>query len=84
VDEGSSLVGRQLGAYRLEALIGAGAMGAVYRAKDTRLGRDVAVKIPLRRDSTASDDSAQSNARLRAALAGRIEARASGASMNGD
>jgi eukaryotic-like serine/threonine-protein kinase len=41
----ASLVGRQLGAYRLEALIGAGGMGEVYRAIDTRLGRQVAVKI---------------------------------------
>ena len=40
-----SLVGRQLGAYRVDAANGAGGMGEVYRAKDTRLGRDVAVKI---------------------------------------
>src|SRR5262245_5561842 len=40
-----SLVGRQLGAYRIDAPLGAGGMGEVYRAKDTRLRRDVAVKI---------------------------------------
>jgi eukaryotic-like serine/threonine-protein kinase len=40
-----SLAGRQLGAYRIEKSIAAGGMGEVYRARDTRLGRDVAVKI---------------------------------------
>ncbi len=39
------LAGRQLGAYRIGASIGAGGMGEVYRAKDTRLGREVAVKV---------------------------------------
>src|SRR5579884_181464 len=37
--------GTQLGPYRIESFIGAGGMGEVYRAKDTRLGRDVAVKL---------------------------------------
>ena len=34
-----------LGPYEVAGLIGEGGMGAVYRAKDTRLGRDVAIKV---------------------------------------
>ena len=45
VGAAAPLVGRQLGAYRLEQRIGAGGMGEIYRATDTRLGRGVAVKI---------------------------------------
>ena len=37
--------GTRFGAYEITAAIGAGGMGEVYRARDTRLGRDVAVKI---------------------------------------
>ncbi len=37
--------GSRLGPYEVIALLGAGGMGEVYRARDTRLGRDVAVKI---------------------------------------
>jgi eukaryotic-like serine/threonine-protein kinase len=37
--------GTRLGAYELVALIGAGGMGEVYRARDTRLGREVAIKV---------------------------------------
>jgi len=38
-------VGSRLGPYDIVAAIGAGGMGEVYRARDTRLGRDVAIKI---------------------------------------
>lgn len=37
--------GDKLGPYEIIAPIGAGGMGEVYRARDTRLGRDVALKI---------------------------------------
>ena len=47
--------GTTVGSYRIVAAIGAGATGEVYRARDLRLGREVALKLlpagdPARRD----------------------------------
>src|SRR5215510_12190242 len=44
-DQGESLVGLSVGSYRIERLLGAGGMGEVYLAKDTKLDRRVAIKF---------------------------------------
>jgi serine/threonine protein kinase len=44
--------GTRLGPYEIVAAIGAGGMGEVYRATDTKLGRDVALKITATKPSS--------------------------------
>ena len=42
---GQSFVGRQVGSYQVISLLGVGGMGEVYEARDTKLGRTVAIKV---------------------------------------
>src|SRR5262249_6788798 len=60
-----SMLGCALGPYRIEAVIGEGGMGVVYRALDTRLNRPVAVKL-------LSDELADPAARRRFPLRAQI------------
>jgi eukaryotic-like serine/threonine-protein kinase len=64
------LTGQRIGVYEVRGLLGRGGMGEVYRAHDTRLGRDVAIKV-LPKAFTADPDRLarfEREARLLAAL----------------
>jgi eukaryotic-like serine/threonine-protein kinase len=56
--------GAQLGPYTIEGVLGAGGMGEVYRARDTRLNRQVAIKISSRRFSERFEREARAIAAL--------------------
>src|SRR5436190_13429264 len=56
--------GEKLGPYEIIAKIGAGGMGEVYRARDPRLGRDVAIKLSAERFSERFDREARAIASL--------------------
>src|SRR5438046_1428173 len=53
-----------LGPYRIDAAIGQGGMGRVFRATDTRLNRAVAIKIPTEQFSERFEREARAIARL--------------------
>src|SRR5580704_986882 len=61
--------GTQLGPYKIEGLLGKGGMGEVFRARDTRLDRTVAVKVlPLSFATEAARERFQREARAASAL----------------
>ena len=64
-------IGSRLGSYDIVAPIGAGGMGEVYRARDTKLDRDVAIKVlpPRLADSTSALLRFEREAKAVAALA---------------
>ena len=58
------MIGQTVGSYRITARLGAGGMGEVYRATDTRLGRDVALKFSAEQFSERFEREARAVAAL--------------------
>src|SRR5688572_29766261 len=58
------MIGKTVGSYTITATLGEGGMGAVYRATDTRLGRDVAIKFSGERFSERFEREARAIAAL--------------------
>ncbi|HEV8483792.1 MAG TPA: serine/threonine-protein kinase, partial [Blastocatellia bacterium] len=70
-DQVTSMVGRQLGSYRILSQLGAGGMGEVYLAQDSRLDRKVAIKFIQAR--LTADEQAQKRLIREAQAAARLE-----------
>ena len=64
------MIGRTLSHYRIEERLGAGGMGEVYRARDEKLGRDVALKVLP--SGSLADEEARRRFRKEAAVLSRL------------
>jgi serine/threonine protein kinase len=67
----TGVIGTRLGHYVIQELIGAGGMGVVYRGRDERLARDVAVKVLP--SGSVSDEAARKRLRKEALALSRLK-----------
>ena len=58
------MISETIGSYRITAKLGEGGMGEVYRATDTRLGREVAIKVAKEQFSERFEREARAIAQL--------------------